>query len=259
MVEKRGHESLVMMMTPPDSPIKETQLPEMNTEEEVMLGEEARRSWRKENQQIIQLGMGVATFMVIAHFTPLRAWITNVQAWKGYVRELGWLAHGGFGLLCGMAVMVGVPRLSLCAAAGLLFGFGEGLALSLVGSVLGSYGAFLLARKGGRLAVRERASRWPWLEPMLRRPSWVRVFWVRQLMLPGIVLNVLFGISAVKHRTFLVGTTLGYLPLNIAFCLVGSGLGKDSLAKTLVQLLAAMAVINIIGWVAWKVRTKRNR
>ena len=158
-------------MTPPDSPLKETPLSETTTEEELLLGEEAKRSWKKENRQIIQLGLGVAAFMVIAHFTPLRAWITNVQVWKGYVRELGWLAHGGFGLLCATAVMVGIPRLSLCAAAGLLFGFGEGLALSLVGSVLGSYGAFILARKGGRRAVRERASRWPWLEPMLRRPS----------------------------------------------------------------------------------------
>jgi hypothetical protein len=82
-------------MTPPDSPLKETPLSETTTEEELLLGEEAKRSWKKENRQIIQLGLGVAAFMVIAHFTPLRAWITNVQVWKGYVRELGWLAHGG--------------------------------------------------------------------------------------------------------------------------------------------------------------------
>jgi uncharacterized membrane protein YdjX (TVP38/TMEM64 family) len=245
-------------MPPDDSPLKETQLPETITEEESLLGEEAKRSWKKENRQIILLGLGVAVFMMIAHFTPLRAWITNIQVWKEYIRELGWLAHGGFALLCATSVMVGIPRLSLCAAAGLLFGFGEGLALSFVGSVLGSYGAFILARKGGRRAVRERASRWPWLEPILRRPSWFRVFWVRQLMLPGIVLNVLFGVSDVRHRTFLAGTSLGYLPLNIAFCLVGSGLGKDSLAKTLVQLLGAIAVVNIISWASWRLRAMKN-
>ena len=45
---------------------------------------------------------------------------------------------------------------------------------------------------------------------------------------------------------------LGYLPLNIALSLVGSGIGKDSLVKTLVQLCAALALINIVGWLVWR-------
>lgn len=246
-------------MTQSEPPREDGEIPQTIIEnEESRLSEEAGRSWRKENSRVLQLAAAVAVFMIVAHFTPLRAWISNVQVWKEYVRELGWVAHAAFGFVCAASVMVGIPRLPLCSVAGLTFGFTEGLCLSLAGSTIGSYGAFLLARKGGRKAVRERAHRWPWLEPMLRHPSWLRVFWVRQLMLPGIVLNVLFGVSEVRHRIFLAGTLLGYLPLNIAFCLVGSGMGKDSLAKTLVQLLAAMAAINIIGWAAWKLNTKNK-
>lgn len=227
------------------------------------LEEEATRSLGKENRKVLLLVLGVAAFMALAHFTPLRAWITNVQAWKSYVRELGLLAHLFFGLACAGAVMLGVPRLALCAGAGLVFGFVEGGLLSLMGSTLGSYGAFLLARKGARKAVLARAERWPWLKGMLAKPTLMRVFWVRQLTLPGIVLNVLLGVSGVRKGTFLGGTLLGYLPLNIAFSLVGSGLGKgqDSLVQSMTQLLMAVAVVNIVGWAMWRVvmRAKQNK
>jgi uncharacterized membrane protein YdjX (TVP38/TMEM64 family) len=227
--------------------------------EDLVLSEEARRSWKKEKTRIIQLALGLSTFMLLAHLTPLQAWITNVQLWKSYIRDLGWLAHAGFGLLGAFAVMAGIPRLSICAAAGLLFGFAEGLALSLMGSVAGAYGAFVITRqRGGGFFLKERDHVWPWLKKTIQRPTLAKVFWIRQLMLPGIVLNVLLGLSSVKHRTFLAGTLLGYLPLNMASCLMGSGIGKDSFSKTLTQLLAASAIIHIIGWAGWGRRCSRN-
>lgn len=72
-----------------------------------------------------------------------------------------------------------------------------------------------------------RVERWPWLRPLLAAPSLMRVILIRQLMVPGVVLNVLFGMTTVRHRIFLIGTLVGYVPLNIAFTLVGSGLGRE--------------------------------
>jgi len=237
----------------------EDQTVEATTEEsEEKLGQEVTRSMNKESRKVIGLVIGVAIFMAIAHFTPLRAWITNVQVWKAYIRDLGWIAHGMFLVSCAAVVMIGVPRLPLCAAAGLIFGFSEGLLLSLAGSTLGSYGAFLITRKGARRSVQARLDQWPWLLGLMKRPSLGKVFWVRQLMVPGIVLNVMLGVTSISHRLFVLGTLLGYLPLNITFSLVGSGLGKGSFAQTLVQLLAAMGLINIIGWLVWRMRNKRS-
>lgn len=213
---------------------------------------ETSRSMNRENKRVLILVALVGFFMVLAHFTPLKAWITNVQVWKGFVEELGWLAHASFILVCAVGVMIGLPRLPLCAMAGLIFGFAEGMALSLLASVGGSYGAFLMTRAGARRAVLARAERWPWLKKMLEKPSWLKVFWVRQMMLPGLVLNVLLGVTEVAHSTFLIGTVTGYLPLNIAFSLVGSGLGKGSLAQSLTQLLGALAVVNVVGWLVWR-------
>ncbi len=216
------------------------------------LASETRQSMNRESRRILILVTIIALFLVLAHFTPLKAWITNVQVWKGLVDEMGWLAHGTFVLACALSVLVGLPRLPLCAAAGLIFGFAEGVALSLVGSCLGSYGTFLMTRAGARRAVLVRAQRWPWMQSMLEKPSLLKVFWVRQMMLPGLVLNVLLGVTGISHPTFLLGTLAGYLPLNIAFTLVGSGLGKGSLAASLTQLLGALAVVNVVGWLVWK-------
>ena len=171
---------------------------------------------------------------------------------------MGWKADGLFCLACAAAVLIGIPRLPLCAAAGLIFGFVEGLSISLLGSTAGSYGAFVMSRQGARGAVLARIKNWPWLTRMLEKPSINRVFWVRQLLVPGIVLNVLLGVTSVNHRVFLIGTLLGYLPLNITFSLVGSGMGKGSLSQTLMQLLAAVGMINIIGWAAWRYRTAQK-
>jgi uncharacterized membrane protein YdjX (TVP38/TMEM64 family) len=240
------------MMEPPDQ------------QEELLISneieQETSRALGKETRQVLTAVLVVAAFMALAHFTPMKAWITNVQSWKGFVREFGWMAHAVFMLVTAGAVMMGVPRLAFCSAAGLIFGFGEGLLLSLLGSTLGSYGAFILSRHGFRRAAEARAEKWPWLKKMLKKPSVIRVFWARQLMVPGIVLNVLIGMTPVSHSRFLLGTALGYLPLNIAFSLVGSGLGKESITTTMTQLLAAMAVINVAAWLVFRyMRSTRLR
>jgi hypothetical protein len=60
--------------------------------------QETSRALNKETRQVLLAVLLVAAFMALAHFTPLKAWITNVQAWKGLVREFGWMAHAH---LCG--------------------------------------------------------------------------------------------------------------------------------------------------------------
>jgi len=225
---------------------------------EVLLEQEASASLWKENRQVLMLAACVIAFLAVVHFTPLQSWLKSGQQWKHYIDEFGIAAHLVFGTACMLAVMFGMPRLPLCSVAGAVFGFKEGLMISWLGSTLGSYGAFLLARWGGRRVAEQRLERWPWLRSLLEAPSLLRVILVRQLMVPGIVLNLVFGMTAVRHRIFFAGTLLGYLPLNIALTLVGSGLGKESLAESLKQILAALAVVNVIAWIVVKLVKKRR-
>lgn len=216
------------------------------------LGAEAAEGVNRERKLIFLLVLAVAAFIALAQFTPLRAWLANTQEWKQFIQNFGWQSRAAFFGLTSLAVMLGVPRLALAATAGLLFGFTEGTAVSLAGSLLGSYGLFIAVRKGFRRRVSEQAQKRPWLAALLRRPTLINVFWIRQLPLPGAALNAVLALSDIRHRVFLGGTLLGYIPLNLAATLAGSGLGKSSLTTAAVQLMAALAVINVALWLVWR-------
>lgn len=239
-----------------DIPTQEPEELDLTTSAEAK--QETTRALSKETRQVVTAVLLVAALMAVAHFTPLKHWLHKVQDGKEFVRQFGVWAQAMFLVACSASVLLGLPRLPMCAAAGLIFGFGQGLLLSLVGSTLGSYGTFVLSRHGFRRAAESRAEKWPWLRKLLKKPSIMRVFWVRQLMVPGLVLNVLLGMTPVRHSRFLLGTLLGYLPLNVAFSLVGSGLGKADLAHTLGQLLAAMGAINVAAWLVYRMIKKQR-
>jgi uncharacterized membrane protein YdjX (TVP38/TMEM64 family) len=207
---------------------------------EAALADVTARSIRRENRRVGWLVLAAFLLLAVSHVTPLGAWIGDIQQAKDWLRGHGWTGRAVFAAACALGVLSGLPRLPLCAAGGLLFGFAAGLPLSWFGTAAGSYGVFLLARAGARRAVLARAASLPWLARLLEQPSVLRIFWARQLMLPGLLINVLLGVTRVGHRAFWFGTLLGYLPLNIAFTLVGSGLGKGSLAHGLAQLLGAL-------------------
>jgi uncharacterized membrane protein YdjX (TVP38/TMEM64 family) len=222
------------------------------------LEEEAWASIWRDNRRIIGLATALAGVVVLVHFTPLASVLEDAQHWKLWIREFGFLAFLGYGMAAALAVMFGVPRSVTCLAAGGLFGSLIGIAVSWVSSTAGSYGAFLLARWGARRPDERTLDRWPWLRELLAAPSVASVAWLRQLPLPGLMLNLMLGVTTARHRVFLAGTLLGYLPLNIAFALVGSGLGKADLVKSLGQFLGAIAVVNLVALLVWR-QVKKHR
>lgn len=147
-----------------------------------------------------------------------------------------------------MAVACGMPRLVLAAAAGLLFGFAEGCLTALIIALAGSWGACLFARWGGGKWAADVLQRRPKLAALLRQPGIADIFLLRQLPVPGLLPNLLCGLTRVPHRTFLLGSLAGFLPSTIAVTLIGSSLGKESLDKALGQIAAAMLALGIAGW-----------
>lgn len=222
------------------------------------LEEEAWASIWRENRRIIALALALAGVVAVAHFTPLAGALEDAQHWKLWIREFGVIAFFGYGVMAALAVMFGVPRSVTCLAAGGLFGSIIGIAISWLSSTAGSYGAFLLARWGARRPDARTLERWPWLRELLAAPSVASVAWLRQLPLPGLMLNLMLGVTTARHRVFLIGTLLGYLPLNIAFALVGSGLGKADLVKSLSQFLGAIGVVNLVALLVWR-QVKKHR
>ncbi len=202
----------------------------------------------KETRRLLVLALLVLGLLLTLHFSPLKVWLGNILALKQQIVAYGWTAHAVFALGSIAAIALGVPRLMLCGLAGVLFGFVAGFLVAMGSGILGSYGAFLLARWGGRdWAERKLAGASERLRTILAKPTIFSIFIARQLPVPGIVPNVLLGILPTRHRTFLLGTFLGYLPSNAIVALAGSSLGKESLEKAIVQVSLSMAGLGALS------------
>ncbi|MBP7949605.1 MAG: VTT domain-containing protein [Verrucomicrobiales bacterium] len=197
-----------------------------------------------ETRRLVIGALLVAGIVLALHFTPLNRWLVQAQDLKSRIDDYGWKAHALFLFGSVVAIALGAPRLVLCGLGGVLFGFLEGLLLAQFSGVLGSYGAFLITRLWGpREWVRQRLRGAQRLRPLLENPSIGSIFVVRQLPVPGIVANVLLGVLSTRHRMFLLGTFLGYLPSNIPVALAGSSMAKESLGKAIAQVSLSMLAL----------------
>ena len=196
------------------------------------------------------------------HFTPINAYLSDVQRLREKVLAIGAPIYPLAILIVAVILACGVPRLAVHVAGGAVFGFGVGLLLTLVGAVLGHYGVFLFIRWGGRDWV---LSRWPRLRKwadVMHEHGVAGVLLFRQLPLHAMIVNLCLALSHVKHRQFLIGTAIGLLPEGIPATLVGAGLMKSSLKDCAGYLVAAaivFAAIWIVSGYAFRKMRRRQR
>jgi uncharacterized membrane protein YdjX (TVP38/TMEM64 family) len=217
---------------------------------------EAAKSAGASERKFLTMAVVVAACIAMVHFFDLKDYATNVQAWKQRLDSLGAFGSIIFGLACTALIAMGVPRLVFCMAAGMLFGFWEGFVIGQLSALMGSYATFAFARWGGREWVARRIENRRRLRELLRRPSTFTVFLARQLPIAGIIPNLILGVTPVRHRAFLLGSFLGYLPSSAMVALIGSGLGKQSLGQALWQVTMAMLGLGAFSAIVWHVRRK---
>jgi len=117
--------------------------------------------------------------------------------------------------------------------------------------VAGAAVGFALARSLGRDAVTRVDSRQlARLDALLRRRGLVAVIGVRLVpVLPFVAVNYACGLSALRPRDHLLGTTVGILPAATAFVAIGAfGTAPGSTAFLLA--VAGLAVLTVTGLVS---------
>ena len=244
-------------LTVSDSP---PSIPAMhNTSSETIPAARRRGRLSRESQRMLLFGLAIAAVLVALHATPLRHQVTDFQSWKQALRDTGAAAPLVFFALNVLAVAVGVPRLALCAIAGMLFGFDRGVCPAHFGALAGSYLTFLFARWGGRGWVQRRLQRHTRLHGLFQHPTTLGIVLVRQMPVAGIVINLLLGMTNVRQRVFITGSFLGLLPGSLAATLVGSGLGKTTWTQAAMQIGVAMLVLALAAWLAFLARRRMNR
>lgn len=223
---------------------------------------EVAESAGKSEKKLLIMALVVVACIALVHFTPIQQF-TNDQAWKREIQHLGIWASSLFFLISTGLIAMGVPRMALCALGGILFGFKIGFITGQMSALCGSYATFVFARWGGRDWVMKRVEKSKRLQDFVKKPSTFTIFLVRQLPIAGIIPNLILGLTPVKHRYFLLGSFLGYLPSSALVAAIGSGLGKgisrETVGHSIAQITLAMLGLAAISWVVWFLKKKITR
>jgi uncharacterized membrane protein YdjX (TVP38/TMEM64 family) len=155
-------------------------------------------------------------------------------------------------------VAVGFPRLPLCGIAGMALGFWSGLFWAQLGTLLGNYALFVLARAVGRDRAQRFLSRRAGLKITIQQRGALGVFLARQIPMPGLVINLACALLPIRHLDFIIGTVIGQLPLAIPFTLIGAGVLQPSFKKS-VSLIGLAVFASFLIWFGLRYALRRLR
>jgi uncharacterized membrane protein YdjX (TVP38/TMEM64 family) len=218
----------------------------------------APTGWRRAafRAVVLLLALGLAVWVLYA--SPLRSWLGDLPAVRRQLEGFGAAAPIIFAVGVSVLVALGCPRLIFCPLGGLLFGFWTGLFWTQLGTLLGSYLTFLFIRWGGQQLVRRHWHRVARLDQFLRERGLVAVLVMRQLPISSGVLNLLFALSPVRHRAFLLGTLLGNLPEGIPCTLLGGSLLLHDWHQGALWVAGAVGLL-VAVWVGSWIYLRRGR
>ena len=159
---------------------------------------------------------------------------------------------GGFG------EAVGLPRPAVDLLCGYAFGIQRGFLVSLIASILGCALSFIVSR----LLARELVLHWfgnrvGKLDALLSRHPFLIAFALRLSPVGhNLTTNLVAGVTSVRTLPFLAGSTLGYLPQEAGYVLVGSGVEMHPALRI---GIAAALLLGSLGVAAWLWRKLRLR
>ncbi len=215
-----------------------------------------KASWRN----ILWLGIIAGVLLAVVYLSPLRGYLGRLRELSAFIRILGGLAPVALTASVAILVAVGFPRLFFCVLAGMALGFWQGLLWAQLGTLMGNYAVFTVARLGGNDWAEVYLARHLKLKTLIGENGLSGVILARQLPLPGLVINLACGVFSIRRRDFLIGTVIGQLPEAIPCTLIGAGILEASFARSLglICLAVALAVAAWIG-VRWGLRRKASK
>ena len=135
------------------------------------------------------------------------------------------------------------------------FGWGPGLVLAQIGTIVGCWLTFRASRSLGHEFVRDRlGDRLPRLERLM---EWIGEHGVLANILiraqpvgNSFAMNVFMGVTPIGTRNFLIGTFLGTLPETIIYALFGSSLGGELAFRLSLGIFFLVALGITTTWLA---------
>ncbi len=182
------------------------------------------------------------------------------------LRDLGThpAALGVFFLLYLLGTSLLLPAVGFAIVAAVVWGYGPGLAVSLVAFTAVSNGHFWLGRWAGRPLVEQWLLRRGWSEVVSSQSGVTAMIAVRQLPLPFVAVNVAAGVSPLKGWQFALGSGIGSLPPTVVYTWFATALidgVEGARTEALLKAFAGGALVLCVAvlprlWLRWRVREK---
>jgi len=210
--------------------------------------------------------VAAAIIIAVVAGLPLASWIAGSVAWAQRHQDA---AAALFVLIYVLAAVFLAPCAILTLAAGFLFGLPLGVALTSVGSLLGAAAAFVVGRFWAHDWVARRIDKWPRFHALIaatHTDGFVLVLLARlSPVIPYVLLNYAFSVTAVRFRAYILATAIGMLPAIVLYVYAGT-LAKNFAELTVAERAPSWAVDSVLalGFVAtvaltWLIARRASR
>jgi uncharacterized membrane protein YdjX (TVP38/TMEM64 family) len=175
--------------------------------------------------RILLVGGGVLALLLVAG----RSLADGVLSFAQWVEGIGPAGPIVFILGYAAATVALVPASLLTLAAGAIFGLLGGVAWAFIAAVLGSAGAFLVSRHGGRRFIEGRIAgdeRFSAIDRAIAEQGGRIVFLLRlSPVFPFVLLNYALGLTRIGFREYLLAS-VGMLPGTLLYVYYGTVAGE---------------------------------
>lgn len=187
-------------------------------------------------------------------------WLARTSGLEGLLRDTQWfdahvLGKGPLSIfifigITAMLTALGLPRQLFGFLGGFAFGALGGTLLATLGCGLGCATAALYARFSGRDFVMSRlGGRLAKLDAFLSGQPFLMALAIRLFPLgSNLLTNLAAGVSSIPLLSFVLGSSLGYIPQNFVFALFGAGMNADSTQGVALAVGVSVVLLIASGW-----------
>ncbi len=172
------------------------------------------------------------------------------------IASWGWAAWLVFIGVYAVVALTPIPVTIMAVTGGLLFGFFEGTLLSVIGVLIGCWGAYWIARGLGHESIAKLlGSRYRTVERHLDQAGFQAVAGLR--LLPGFPywpVNYGSGAFGVSQRDYMAASTLSVIPGQISLVAIGNFISFPNLLNGIIVAVAWIVVFGLTIWAyrRWK-------
>ncbi|MDV3000920.1 MAG: TVP38/TMEM64 family inner membrane protein YdjZ [Chroococcopsis gigantea SAG 12.99] len=181
----------------------------------------------------------------------------KLEAW---LQKTGVLAPIIYVGLYTIGTLLILPSTPLNLAGGALFGVWWGTFWTTLAAIIAALVAFAFTRTIGREYVaRKFAGKWEAIDAEMKQGGLFYMFAIRLLpIIPYGLVNFAAGLTSIRFRDYLIGTSLGTIPGILPFVMIGAGLKSFGKGDRLPLMVAFTLVGVLVGVGTWYRRRRQK-